>query len=152
MASFDNSINEDGIELKSLIFLNPDYELDTFVNDYADLKQFAQTTTLYADSRDEAIKVSKSINRKANLGLPVETAARLEEEKKMKGFDLIDTADLDRNINTQFHGYFNINRVMVDDLRELIVTGKQAEERTTRLKKFGGLYRFTIIPSQLESI
>lgn len=37
--------------------------------------------------------------------------------------DIIDTGDLDRNINGQYHGYFNINRVMVDDLWELIVTG-----------------------------
>lgn len=66
--------------------------------------------------------------------------------------DVIDTSDLDRNVNTQFHGYFNINRIMVDDLFELIVTGRRAEERQTRLKKFKSVYRFTIVPSTVVMV
>jgi hypothetical protein len=41
-------------------------------------------------------------------------------------------------MNDDFHGYFNINRAMVDDLYELIVTRKRAEERSSRLKLNGG--------------
>lgn len=65
---------------------------------------------------------------------------------------MINTVDLDRyvpklhrltnvprNMNEDFHGYFNINNTMVDDLYELIVTRKRAEERTSRLKLNGGI-------------
>jgi hypothetical protein len=46
-------------------------------------------------------------------------------------------------------GYFNINRVMVDDLHELILTRKRAEERVSRLKPHNGIFRFSIVPSSV---
>jgi hypothetical protein len=66
--------------------------------------------------------------------------------------DLIDTGDLDRNTNSTFHSFFNINRLMVDDLWDLIVLNKRAEERTLRLKRWGQVYRFTILPSSVVMV
>src|SRR5438128_886381 len=84
----------------------------------------------------------------------------------LSDIDIIDPSDLDRNMNSQFHGYFNINRMMVDDLWELIVTNKRAEQRTSRLKKYfkiryliiniifryGNVYRFTLVPSSVVMV
>ena len=75
-----------------------------------------------------------------------------QSNDEMAGVDIIDTSDLDRNMNSQFHGYFNINRMMVDDLYELIVTSKRAEQRTSRLTSYGGVYRFTLVPSSVVMI
>jgi hypothetical protein len=47
----------------------------------------------------------------------------IDEDGNPLDVDIIDTGDLDSNVNGQFHGYFNINRVMVDDLYDLIVAG-----------------------------
>jgi hypothetical protein len=44
----------------------------------------------------------------------------VDSEGNSLDIDVIDTGDLDRNINAQYHSYFNINKLMVDDLWELI--------------------------------
>uniref|UniRef100_A0A6B2KZC1 Alpha/beta hydrolase n=1 Tax=Arcella intermedia TaxID=1963864 RepID=A0A6B2KZC1_9EUKA len=133
-----------GITLQNLIFINPDYESDTFINDYADLQHYTANITVYADSRDTALRFANTVTGKVSLGL-----AWVGKGNKPKDIDLdvVDTADLDRNVNSQFHGFFNINRNMVDDLYDLIVTGKRADERTTRLKPYAGVFRFTLVPS-----
>ncbi len=63
--------------------------------------------------------------------------------------DVIDTGDLDRNTNSMFHSFFNINKLMVDDLSELLCTGKRAEQRTSRLRKSSHVFRFAILPSSV---
>jgi hypothetical protein len=48
--------------------------------------------------------------------------------------DVIDLSWLDSNVHGYVrHAYFNINRWLVDDLREIITTGKRAAHRTHRL-------------------
>ncbi len=76
----------------------------------------------------------------------------LDSKGNLLDIDLIDTSDLDRNTNSSFHSFFNVNRLMVDDLHELIVTGKRAAERTSRLKKWSQVYRFTILPSSVVMV
>ncbi|KAI8817476.1 uncharacterized protein EV422DRAFT_604716 [Fimicolochytrium jonesii] len=64
--------------------------------------------------------------------------------------DTIDTSLLDVNIHSLRHNYFNLNRMFVDDLLDIIVHGKRAEERTARLAHTiqGGLvYQFLCAPS-----
>lgn len=142
-----NGDNDDGLELQNLILLNPDYEVETFRHDHDELSQYCPNITVYADRRDVALKLAFRINRKESLGSNTEPL--LDEDGNPLDLDIVDTGDLDRNINGQFHGYFNINRVMVDDLHDLIVTGKRAEDRTSRLKPYGKIYRFTMVPSSV---
>ncbi|KAI9100371.1 hypothetical protein DFS34DRAFT_614384 [Phlyctochytrium arcticum] len=64
--------------------------------------------------------------------------------------DTIDTSLLDVNIHSIRHSYFNLNRMFVDDLLDIIILGKRASERTTRLAHTvqGGLvYQFLCAPS-----
>jgi hypothetical protein len=76
----------------------------------------------------------------------------LDRHGTLLEIDLIDTGDLDRNTSSSFHSFFNINRLMVDDLWELVVTGKRAAERTSRLKRWGSVYRFSILPSSVVMV
>jgi len=41
---------------------------------------------------------------------------------------------------------------MVDDLRDLIVQVKRADERTFRLKKYRACYRFSTIPKTVTMV
>ncbi|KAJ3029862.1 hypothetical protein HDV00_009364 [Rhizophlyctis rosea] len=64
--------------------------------------------------------------------------------------DTIDTSLLDVNIHSLRHAYFNLNRMFVDDLLDIIVHQKRASERTSRLAPTvqGGLvYQFLCAPS-----
>jgi len=138
------------IHLHNLIFLNPDYELSTFQNDYLDLRAYCSKVSIYADRRDTAIRLAFRMTSKPSLGNNVNPL--LDNKGNLLDIDLIDTSDLDRNTNSSFHSFFNINRLMVDDLYELIVTGKRAVERTSRLKKWAQVYRFTILPSSVVMV
>lgn len=64
-------VNDDLMQLQSLTFLNPEYELETFLNDYMDLRMFTGHVTIYSDSRDEALKFAYSLNQTESLGICV---------------------------------------------------------------------------------
>jgi len=139
------------IHLVNIVFMNPDYELETFKNDFHELKHYCAKITLYADHRDAAVRIAFKMTTKASLGNHVE--ALVDSKGNALDIDLIDTGDLDRNTNSSFHAFFNINRLMVDDLWDLIVLRKSARERTSRLKRaVGGIYRFCILPSSVLSV
>jgi len=142
------------ITLQNVILLNPDYEAHTFLNDYWDMQQYCANITLYADSRDAPAKAASTMSQFKNLGEELFTDQQADKylAQLNHDIDMIDTMDLDRNVDSQFHGYFNINRLMVDDLYELIVTGKRAEQRSSRLKHHKGTYRFTIVPASVVNI
>eukprot|EP00727_Mastigamoeba_balamuthi_P001836 m51a1_g1165 hypothetical protein (588) ;mRNA; r:353800-355907 len=133
------------IDLANLILLNPDYDYDTFLNDFKELDLYCGRVTIYGDSRDTALKLSESLSRRRKLG----TVRGTGEWPSPDTLDVIDAGDLTSNINSVAHGYFNVNKMMVDDLSEMIVTNKSAEERTTHLKKCGKIFRFTVVPSSV---
>ncbi|GAM18033.1 hypothetical protein SAMD00019534_012080 [Acytostelium subglobosum LB1] len=140
-------MDKNKISLTNLILLNPDYEIETFKNDYDELRTYCSNITIYADHRDMAIKMAFKMLQKQNLGnniRPISDVRGLPLD-----VDIVDTGDLDSNMSERHHSFFNINRLMVDDLHDLIVTGKRAEERTSRLKKVHDVYRFSILPSSV---
>ncbi|EFA78923.1 hypothetical protein PPL_08391 [Heterostelium album PN500] len=139
--------HESKISLTNLIFLNPDYEIETFKNDYDELRNYCPRITVYADHRDMAIKMAFKMLQKQNLGNNINPIS--DDYGRSLDVDIIDTGDLDSNMSERHHSFFNINRLMVDDLHDLIVTGKRAEERTSRLKKVNDVYRFSILPSSV---
>ena len=52
--------------------------------------------------------------------------------------DVIDTSFMEGNVHAMRHSFFNINRLMVDDLYEIIVNHKRAYQRQTHLMRRGG--------------
>ena len=140
----------DGMELANLILLNPDYEVDLFTGYYNTLSSYCRTITIYADSRDGALRMAHRINSQASLG--ANTQALYDEHGNILDLDIIDTGELDANVSSSRHGFFNVARPMVDDLYDLIINGNRAEDRSSRLKPYRSVYRFTIVPPTVMDI
>lgn len=61
--------------------------------------------------------------------------------------DVIDTTQLDTNIKDLRHSGFNVNPILLNDLEELIVTGRRAANRSTLLFREGNIYNYCHAPS-----
>ncbi|CAG8616158.1 14676_t:CDS:2 [Cetraspora pellucida] len=119
------------------------------LNDYANLSNYCNHITIYSNSRDFALKVGEYLGNDKSLGLHT---SDLYYNDKLMDVDLIDTTQLDVNIHKMRHNFFNLNRLLVDDLSDIIVFGKRARERKTRLsRKYVGresvVYTFLVAPS-----
>ena len=138
------------MELVNLILLNPDYEVDSFTSSYQELSSYCRTITIYADSRDGALRLAHRLNSQASLGANVK--ALYDKHGTLLDLDIIDTGELDSNVSSSRHGFFNVSRPMVDDLYDLIINNNRAEDRSSRLKPYRSVYRFTVIPSTVMDI
>ncbi|KAL8448018.1 hypothetical protein Emed_004017 [Eimeria media] len=67
--------------------------------------------------------------------------------------DVIDMTWLGNNVHALRHSYWSLNREVIEDLRELIVTRKRARQRTSRLdRREGNVWVYRVAPSSLTSI
>ncbi|KAL8272140.1 hypothetical protein Esti_003933 [Eimeria stiedai] len=67
--------------------------------------------------------------------------------------DVIDMTWLGSNVHALRHSYWSLNREVIEDLRELIVTRKRARQRTSRLdRREGNVWVYRVAPSSLTSI
>ncbi|XP_026193348.1 uncharacterized protein LOC34624072 [Cyclospora cayetanensis] len=67
--------------------------------------------------------------------------------------DVIDMTWLGSNVHALRHSYWSLNREVIEDLRELIVTRKRARHRTSRLdRREGNVWVYRVAPSSLTSI
>ena len=54
------------------------------------------------------------------------------------------------NMHAMRHNFFNINRHMVDDLREILTTRRRAARRTSRLThRFSNVFSFMAVPQHI---
>ena len=64
--------------------------------------------------------------------------------------DVIDVSWMDMNVHSMRHNFFNVNRWMVDDLREIITTQARARLRTSRMThRFGNVWSFLAAPRHI---
>jgi len=64
--------------------------------------------------------------------------------------DVIDTSWMDANVHAMRHNIFNVNRWVVDDLREIIYTQKRARFRNQRLiHRSGNVWSFLAAPKHI---
>lgn len=64
--------------------------------------------------------------------------------------DVIDTSWMDANVHAMRHNIFNVNRWVVDDLREIVYTQKRARFRNTRLiRRSGNVFTFLSAPKHI---
>lgn len=67
--------------------------------------------------------------------------------------DIIDTTYMDTNVHGLRHSFWSLNREIIEDLREILVTRKRASQRTGRLdRRDGNVWVFRVAPSFLTSI
>lgn len=64
--------------------------------------------------------------------------------------DVIDTSFIDSNVHGIRHAYFNLNRELVEDITDLLVTHRRAHQRQTRLEWLeGNVFAFLVAPSHV---
>ncbi|KAG0058101.1 hypothetical protein BGZ89_001562 [Linnemannia elongata] len=145
------------IQLASFTLLNPDADLDIFLEeDYWTLTKYCPHITLYADAHDGALFWSEVLGRKKSLGRHPRTLV-YSPTGEVLDVDVIDTTSLDVNIHSIRHNFFNLNRMLVDDLYDVVVLGRRATEREARLSsrwtfaddgtENGEVYTFLCAPS-----
>eukprot|EP01057_Protomagalhaensia_wolfi_P003379 Protomagalhaensia_wolfi_Nauph_80__3378@NODE_3432_length_802_cov_26_665793_g2695_i0_p1_GENE_NODE_3432_length_802_cov_26_665793_g2695_i0NODE_3432_length_802_cov_26_665793_g2695_i0_p1_ORF_typecomplete_len120_score13_79_NODE_3432_length_802_cov_26_665793_g2695_i0392751 len=67
--------------------------------------------------------------------------------------DVVDTTFMDTNVHGLRHSFWSLNREIIEDFRELLVTRKRASQRTGRLdRRDGNVWVFRVAPSFLTSI
>lgn len=140
------------MKLSSVTLLNPDTPFDSFIkHDFTALAKYCDHITIYSNSRDFALKVGEFISKSKSLGRQIND---LYHNGKLINIDLIDTTQLDVNIHKIRHNFFNLNRLLVDDLCDIIIIGKRARERKSRLSRKvrgigleGVVYTFLVAPS-----
>ncbi|CBZ51136.1 conserved hypothetical protein [Neospora caninum Liverpool] len=67
--------------------------------------------------------------------------------------DVIDMTWLGHNVHSMRHSYWPLNREIIEDIRELVVTRKRARQRTSRLdRREGNVWVYRVAPSSLTSI
>ncbi|CAI2163625.1 20368_t:CDS:2 [Funneliformis geosporum] len=141
------------MKLPTVTLLNPDTSLNQFlIHDYANLNRYCDHITIYSNERDFALKIGEFFEHDKSLGRY--TCDMKCRDGKLLNVDLIDTTQLDVNMHKIRHNFFNLNRLLVDDLRDIIVFGKRAKERRTRLSRKvkgvgleGIVYTFLVAPS-----
>ncbi|KAG0197810.1 hypothetical protein BGX33_000304 [Mortierella sp. NVP41] len=145
------------IQLATFTLLNPDADLDIFLEeDYWTLSKYCPHITLYADAHDGALFWSEVLGRKRSLGRHPRTLV-YSPTGEVLDVDVIDTTSLDVNIHSIRHNFFNLNRMLVDDLYDVVVLGRRASEREARLSsrwtfaddgtENGEVYTFLCAPS-----
>ncbi|KAG0223347.1 hypothetical protein BGW41_005610 [Actinomortierella wolfii] len=144
-----DSIGSDGsdrpIQLATMTLMNPDADLDIFLeDDYWILSKYCPHITLYADARDGALFWSEVLGQKKSLGRHPRTLV-YPPTGEVLDVDVIDTTSLDVNVHSIRHNFFNLNRMLVDDLYDIVVLGRRAREREGRLSN-----RWTFSPDGVE--
>ena len=68
-------------------------------------------------------------------------------EKRWLDLDALDTSWMDQNVHALRHNYFTLNPTLVEDLVELVVTGKRAVDRSLLLRREGNIFSYCSAPS-----
>eukprot|EP00667_Euglena_gracilis_P002574 EG_transcript_2573 len=166
----------EGMQLATCTMLNPDYPKERFRDsNFKALRAVCSCITLYADANDGALIWSQRGNRSGrflkndepSLGLAVfgmheprspqpGTASPMENNPffdrcEWLDLDVIDTTWIENNVQDLRHSYWNINRELVEDLRELVVTHRRARDRSRLAARLGNVYSFLAAPSCLKN-
>ncbi|KAI8896535.1 hypothetical protein BC833DRAFT_597162 [Globomyces pollinis-pini] len=158
--------------LASFTLLNPEAELVKFCKfQYEQLRKFTKLITLYGSGNDIALISAEYILWIKELGAhpyrlvhqdPVTvTVEHIREDIESLtsdthhiplDMDVINCSDLDMNVHVARHAYFNLNKYVVDDIIDLMTTGKRAHDRDHRLLNIeSNVYGFLSAPSYVVS-
>ena len=82
--------------------------------------------------------------------LETDLTSRLRQKGAPLDMDVIDTSWMDTNVQCCRHNYFNVNRYLIDDIRETISTKRRAHLRTGRLThRRGNVWSFMSAPKYI---
>lgn len=82
--------------------------------------------------------------------LETDLTARVMHKGLPLDMDVIDTSWMDSNVQALRHNYFNVNRAMIDDIRDVISTKRRAHLRGGRLThRRGNVWSFLGAPKYI---
>jgi esterase/lipase superfamily enzyme len=121
--------------LGQTVFTAPDVDRDVFTQLVSVLRDLAPRLTLYASSKDKAIRASRKVHDAPRAG---EGGRRI---LIVNGVDSIDASALDTSFLN--HSYYAENKSVISDLFELIHSGREPAARiclAKRQRRGGGDY------------
>lgn len=167
----------DGMQLRTVVLLNPDCALDDFVRgDYDRIAAVCDRITVYADHLDGALWYSEFFNRDAafhrrrRVGrrpFDLVRARRVHDDEDaprpwpsplvaqitrsasdgaVLDLDVVDVSWMDHNMHDLRHSFFDINRLMVADICEVMATGRRARDRSALLHRHTNVFSFLNAP------
>ena len=121
---FDASMLPPGAAtLRQIILAAPDVDSDTFRQLADAFKGRAQRVTLYASSRDLALKASKAVHGYPRAGDAGKTLVVVD------GVDTVDASKVDTSLLGLHHSYFGSTRSILSDMFHVITQGQSPDLR-----------------------
>ncbi|MCX6876525.1 MAG: alpha/beta hydrolase [Verrucomicrobia bacterium] len=134
LSSLTQPLPVPGACIRQVVFAAPDIDAATFKDLVEAFHHKAERFTLYASSKDKALKASKLIHRYARAG---------ESGPALVVVDSVDTVDA-TSVDTSLlgHSYYGDNRSVLADLFQLIQRGSPPEDRFSLVQqqKYGARY------------
>jgi Alpha/beta hydrolase of unknown function (DUF900) len=147
------TLADDKPQLASVTFINPESSLEAFKQShYSMLRAFTNVITLYVNNNDIALFASEAINQQRQLGKHAKdfkSGVGEDGDEEWLDVDVIDTTDLDTNIQLARHSYFSLNKLVIDDLVEILKKSNRAANRTRVVEIEGNVYRFLAAPAYI---
>ena len=81
--------------------------------------------------------------------LETDLTSRLRHDGTPLDMDVIDTSWMDSNVQALRHNYFNVNRYMIDDIRDVISTKRRAHLRNRLTHRRGNVWSFLGAPKYI---
>eukprot|EP01065_Artemidia_motanka_P022455 TRINITY_DN26657_c0_g1_i1.p1 TRINITY_DN26657_c0_g1~~TRINITY_DN26657_c0_g1_i1.p1 ORF type:complete len:711 (+),score=201.50 TRINITY_DN26657_c0_g1_i1:51-2135(+) len=153
------------VRLRTATLLNPETDLSAFVADhYPTLRSVCDHITVYADADDGALFYAEAVTGKPSLGRAVfkmRTTDEGGEAGRFLDIDVIDTTWIDANVHGLRHAYFELNAVVIDDLREIVTTRRRARHRRQLVQSEisgdgefladSNVYNFMVAPTSVKN-
>lgn len=151
-------------QFSQVILAQPEVNLIDFRLLAPCLTQRCDNVTVYVNRGDFALWCTEGLNRvwsqegsylERILGCPQPSLGRASGHPltDMDGniiarVDLIDTSGMSSNVNQIRHSFFHLSRESIEDIREVLVTGRTASERQSRLIRREGsnVYDVAVAP------
>ena len=109
-------------KLNNVILTAPDIDVERFYQIADSIENYPVRTTLYASSKDKALRESQRLHRFPRAG---------ESGKSIviaKGVDTVDASLVDTNLFSLGHSYFGTKRTVLSDISD-VLDGKQPDSR-----------------------
>lgn len=129
--------------LNELVLIAPDIDIDIFRQELPQLKKLVRRVTVYVSENDKALKFSQEVHGYPRLGQAGEELTIFEE---------VESIDISNISLRRFSGhiYHLFNPEVIDDLSELLTTGKSAAHRSRLKAANKGDLDYWILPSADE--
>ena len=146
------------LTVRSIVLLHPDDCLAAFVDRHADaMRAICEHVTVYADRNDGALRYSAWFNGWRPIGRhPFDVRRRGDDADDDDAppsldVDVVDVTWMDNNVNALRHNFFDVNRLMIDDLRDILTTGRRACARSRLTRRARNVYSFMVAPRSVRN-